>query len=113
MARGVQLNAASGLSQTMIGRPATQMRRGPGSVKVMVSSWTIASWSGGRADANRVHVEPRAAEVAAEPDRPGIHQMDHGGHDLRFARRAIGDGLHQIEQCQLECHFPRPSFLYR
>src|SRR5262249_20783216 len=88
----------------------TQMRRGPGSAKFMASSSMIASRSGGRADANRVQVEPRAAEVAAEPDRPGVDEVDHGGHDLGFARRAVGNGLHQIEQRQLECHCPARPF---
>src|SRR5262245_42857176 len=110
MAPGVQLKCTLGCSQMSIASPAIQMRRGSVSAYIVVSSRGPERRSGRRSHAERVEVEVRTAEVAAEPHDSGVHQVHDGRDDLGFACPGVGNGLHQIEQRELERHGPCPSF---
>src|SRR5262245_20694435 len=107
MAPGVQLKLTWGLSQRSIAWPATQMRRSAVLADMDVS---LLPRSGRRARADRVEVEAGAAEVAAKLHDSGVDQASRHGDDLGLARRALGEGLHQIEQSEPECHRPTRPF---
>src|SRR5262245_49922085 len=107
MAPGVQLKLTWGLSQRSIAWPATQMRR---SAVLAYMDVSLPPRSGRRARADRVEVEAGAAKVAAKLHESGVDQASRHGDDLGLARRALGEGLHQIEQSEPECHRPTRPF---